>query len=71
MEEKRKYQITVELYPEDYKYLEELAENIHENVDYLIERFINDVTFGKESNGGDERELASDWYHRSFPGEFW
>lgn len=61
---KMKYSIDLELYPEDFRHVAEIAGREGLTTAELSQAFIADLTGSRESNGSDEREHARQWLDR-------
>lgn len=60
-----KGKIELELRKEDWSELKDLARGYQISVSDILENYIKDLTYSKESNGSDERELANEYFSRS------
>ena len=62
---KKTHTLKVNLSADDWEDLKSRAELYNTSVSFLIESFVKDLVYSKESNGSDERRLANDWFNRS------
>lgn len=60
-----KVKVELELRKEDWSELKDLARGYQISVSDILENYIKDLTYSKESNGSDEREMANEYFSRS------
>ncbi len=70
IEEMYSEDITVKLHEEDFKKLLHLCGRHGLTIEELVNSFLNDLIWGRQTNGSDERDLAKGWFDRCWFGSF-
>lgn len=67
---RRKRRLSITLTDDQYKALQERADDCHVSVDDILSNYIADLT-RIHSNGSDEREIANDYFRRTWLAHNW